>query len=638
MNYFHFLAIFIFAFSALCSGVALYHYINIRKLKPLHRVLFFGEVLLFGGSIIVGEFMVLAMTGLYNVWFLWGVVLLNMMVLLKREIRTTVFGFFQNIRWSLPAVGCIFILGLFSFRNCYFLIDIDSHSTYLNMQKLWLHWGSCFYSSAAIDARIHLPHFDSVPHSLGISLFGLNTLFPQLVILFWRLIVLMMVYGYVAYRFNGYYALGAMMMVAFNDHFFYAGANQWVLVNGALIALLFGGAYNFWEAKRKDEPFYLVLAALFFSQLMANKYQMFYLLVFLTTVGLFIQQKPFNKLKILFTTKNWVVAFVVMSGLCSLWYIKNTINTGLPTFPILAGHFGTLGWSPEKSEFFMFAAGGISPAKFFKYASYFFIWPGIKAAKIVGLAVSGLPLILLVASVKSKEYEGMFQELCYWLGISFLILMGTCLASHQDPRYYRFGIAINAVGVVFAIHFIFTHCLRIKTRLIIGALIFFLGLSGITMVKRYKGSFNRSSPKDNLNVLLNKLHMDDIIARHYPDNLKVKSAFEKNVEKLPKAAWNMHSRSGLSTFLQPIKPQVGFWYTSIVHWDSYDDPNKIIEDIKAFDIEWIMDVDTKSQEFVFLSLEEYAQIATKYNRFPETIGFPYDMPAELIETKYTKKK
>ena len=90
-----------------------------------------------------------------------------------------------------------------------------------------------------------------------------------------------------------------------------------------------------------------------------------------------------------------------------------------------------------------------------------------------------------------------------WLAIGHDLL-----ASHQDPRYYRFGIAINAFAVAFIIQFVFQYCLHIRQTLVIGGVVFILGLSGAKIAYQYEefDSFKRPSLKDNLNVLLNKMY------------------------------------------------------------------------------------------------------------------------------------
>jgi hypothetical protein len=262
-----------------------------------------------------------------------------------------------------------------------------------------------------------------------------------------------------------------------------------------------------------------------------------------------------------------------------------------------------------------------------------FIWPGVNPAKVVSILITFLPFVLLVSSVRKTLDQEKFFELSWWLGVSIAILMGICLTSHQDPRYFRFGIGVSAFCAILGLRYIFIQCLLIKNEVIIGALLFVMAFAGIKVVNQDEGTMKRPSFQNNIDVILNKLHMDYAIDRHYPMTALAKKLLEENFEKLPKAAWDADGHHGLSPFLLPASPQVGLWFTSVIAWDSYEDPLKVVNDLRETGIEWIMSGDTNTQKVEIIPIEEYAQKAVAYNRRPQRIAFPYTMPPELTNSK-----
>jgi len=330
------------------------------------------------------------------------------------------------------------------------------------LQRLWLDHGTSIWGDAGVDCTIFVSQFDALPYALGLSIFPHETLFPQLITLYWRLISLLLIFGYTSYRFNRYYGLAATMLVLFNEHFYYSGANNCCIINSALIALLFGAVYNLWESRAQKNPFRFLLALLFISQLMSNKYQMAYNVFFLVISGTLIQGNPMEKIKGIFLNKRALFAILTASFITLLIFIKNHMATGLATFPIFAGHFNIFNWSPQMSDVFIQIAGGLTVPLFMKYMSYLFVWPGIMAAKYVIVVILFLPLIFVVSLLRSQIDKEAILELCFWLGMSILLVMGICLANHQDPRYYRYAIAVMSFASIFSIHYILTNCLRIQ--------------------------------------------------------------------------------------------------------------------------------------------------------------------------------
>src|SRR6185436_2070431 len=85
---------------------------------------------------------------------------------------------------------------------------------------------------------------------------------------------------------------------------------------------------------------------------------------------------------------------------------------------------------------------GLSVAEILKYLSYLFIWPGVTPAKYVYLMIIFSPFIMCFSLLRDRFDKELFREVCYWLGLSVVCIVGICLASHQDPRYFRFLLGV----------------------------------------------------------------------------------------------------------------------------------------------------------------------------------------------------
>ena len=109
--------------------------------------------------------------------------------------------------------------------------------------------------------------------------------------------------------------------------------------------------------------------------------------------------------------------------------------------------------------------------------------------------------------------------------------------------------------------------------------------------------------------------------------------FEAHREMAMKGAWDtgVAGVTPLSAFLLPIRPQVGLWHTTVVQWDSYNNPESVVTDLENYGIKWIMRV--KDGRLIFLSLEEYAKEAVLYDRHPKKFFYDYGFPRELSEMK-----
>ena len=153
------------------AGTAIHSFFNPKGVSP-NRILYLGETLLLGSILIVGEMLTMSLVKLYKAPFLWGAVAANLGFFVIPKVRRAAAGFFTpGVRWSAPFIAFIFLVAFFLFRNCYFLVDIDSHSAYLYTQKLWLERGTSIFADTAMDMRVLVPQFNAVPYALGISVF-----------------------------------------------------------------------------------------------------------------------------------------------------------------------------------------------------------------------------------------------------------------------------------------------------------------------------------------------------------------------------------------------------------------------------------------------------------------------------------
>lgn len=629
MNYMQFVLFFIFVGSALIAGARIQALLNKEPKITGNRWFYLGETLLLGGIIVVGELLLIALAHAYRAPYLWGAVAINYLCLLHLATRAKLKELFLGVRPNLPGAVLSLLIAFFVFRNCYFLIDIDSQGAYLFTQRLWLEAGTCFVGNNANDVRIFVPHFDAVPYSLGISLFGQDTLFPQLINVFWRVIALFLVFGYTSQKTNGYCGLAAVAIMVFNDHFFISGANNSVVINGALVACIFACVCNFWEAK-DGELKRLFLALIFLVVLLANKYQMVYIVLFLFIWGLLFQKQLLHSLGLIFSKSSWVSLFIFVVGTASIFYIRNFIVTGDPIFPIFAGRLKAFGWTLEQDKVFLTIFGGVTPLIFIKYLNFFFIWPGMMAAKYVVMTLSFLPLIFAIAYRRNRFNKEEFLKLCFWLSACVLLIMGTSLSNHQDPRYYRFALGALAFTAVLSLHYILSNCFVVRRELVTASVIVFMSLPGFTVM--FKTPFGFPTMQDNIAVLRNKLHMEDIIKKDFPHIMFFRDAIALNPEKAAKAAYAVGEGGNFHSFLLPTKPLCSPWCTTLVHWDSYMDKNLIIRDFHDAGIKWV--IKSESGGIKFVPVETYAAEMMAFNRSPEKIFYDYGMPSELTEIRH----
>lgn len=637
MNQFQFGLFIVFVSAVFISGSSIFCFLDKdeKTLLKTNRSLYIGEVLLIGSIFLIGQFLILSLIGLYRAGYLWGVVSLNYLFLFNQDVRVRIYYVFsKKISGIIPTLLFILLAFILFFRNCYFMFDVDSLSSYLFTQKLWLSFGTSLFGSPAYDIRIFGPHFNAVPYSLGIGVFGQETLFPQFIDVFWRLIVLLLVFGYTSYRLNKYYGLAAVMFVLFKEHFFYSGVNSSVILNGAVIALIFASAYNFWESRRRDSQIRFLLAIIFLNQVMGNKYQLALVVVFLLAVGIFIQQKPYELISKVFHNKVYRIAFLVSIIFMSTWYLKNFLVTKDPFFPVFAGKLHIFNWSPEQeTNFSKVVAGSISPLKLLKYLNYLFIWAGINAAKYVIAIISFFPILMLIQHRLSKIDKEVFIEVCYWLTLCLISITGICIVHFVDPRVYSYVIGVFAFTAVFSIRYVLRYCFNLKNEIIIAAIVIILSLQGFSLI--YKGFLETPTFRENIQVITDKIHMDDVIRKHKrcPDIFRLKEEIEKNPDKFAHSAWDLKSLGlNISAFLLPSRPTLSLWCSSLVKWDSYASQELILKDLKDYDIRWVMQI--KDCSLIFLPSQAYAAEAVKYDRFPKDLIWNYNFPEELTRIRY----
>lgn len=598
-----------------------------------NRAWYLGESLLLGGMVIVTQMLFLSLVGLYKAPFLWAAVICNLACLFFPSGHRA--WFLLKGRWPLNPATLIFFLlvAIFMFRNCYFLVDVDSHSTYLYAQKLWLEHGSSVFSSRALDMKVFVPQFNAVPYALGLSIFPNETFFPQLVVAFWTVILLLLVYGYMSFRLGPVYGLSGAMLTLFNDHMYFSGANNCVIINSALIAFLFASAVNFWEARRAKEVSCMGLAFIFWTQILPNKYQVFYIFLFLGVFGCMIQTYPWRTVKESISRPRWITAILLSAAATGLWFIKNWLATGLATFPIFAGKLGVLGWTREMEHVFnRHLVGPLSFSMILKYFNYLCVWPGINADKILVIFITFSPFIIFWAMLRKHYDREVFLETCYWFILAMVYIISICLVSFVDPRPYRYGIALSAVAVLWGLYCVLKYGFKIPNW---GqkAIILLISVQGWGIMLQQGEVYGRPLIHDNWLVLTDRLHMAQMVQQYYPNNSIVSRELPSAADRFEDGAWDIGiAATNLSAFLLPTRPQVGLWYTTAVRWSSYSKPILIAHDLDELGIKWVMGV--RNGHMFFEKSQEYGQRAALFNLHPSNLFYNYGFPSELSVVRY----
>jgi len=628
MNWIQMVLFVLYVTAMLMSGLA-WHGLIVPKEKTINRFVHLGEALLLGAMIIVGEMLILSLIGnMYKAIYLWGAMALNILCIFLPHVRRGWCQIFARpVRWNTSLVIFILILLIFAFRNCYFLIDSDSSSTYLFTQKLWLEHGTSIFASTAVDMRIFVPQFNSVPYALSLCIFPMETFFPQMVVAFWTVIVLFLVFGYVSARWSRAYALAAAMLVLFDDHMFYSGANISVVINSALIAFLFAGTYNFWEARRQNDPLRWVMALIFLSQVFSNKYQLLLSLILLVLLGMLIQPDLGFCWQRLWKKPSYWLSLLAAVFIFALWPLKNYLATGDPFFPILADRFHVLNWTTDKAQAFnkIFVAP-LSFGMVVKYLNYLLSWPWFAVGRLFAFFITVWPAIWMLSYIRKKDDPGVFAELGYWFTVSMFIMVGTCMVSFCDPRPYRYGIAVMAVAAVLMLDYIFARCFGWSRRWVTAAIII-VGLQGWPVIT-HQGVLKKPDFSTNLMILQDKLHMKDFINYMFKENAIIFDETQAYHDLMPLTAWNTDANVG-SIFLLPTRPEVNVWYTNVVKWDSYRSPDLVAQDLRNAGIYFLLSV--RDGHLYFENALDYGKRVAAADRIPKTIYYDYGFPKELIQ-------
>jgi hypothetical protein len=141
------------------------------------------------------------------------------------------------------------------------------------------------------------------------------------------------------------------------------------------------------------------------------------------------------------------------------------------------------------------------------------------------------------------------------------------------------------------------------------------------------GYFNRPTFKENINVIFNKIHMDNVISKYFPQVPIILSGLSENKEKAKTSAWELGTGVNFPAFLLPDKPMVSLWLTTLIKWDSYNKEDLIISDLKKYGIEWIARVE--NDKLVFIPVIDYARELINYDRSPKKVFYDYGFPQEL---------
>jgi len=176
------------------------------------------------------------------------------------------------------------------------------------------------------------------------------------------------------------------------------------------------------------------------------------------------------------------------------------------------------------------------------------------------------------------------------------------------------------------------YCFNIRKEVFLTGVIMLLALQGFKIIYQAGGNFQRPTIKENADVLLNKVHMDYAIKKHYPQIPVILEGLKQNEEKVKRAAWDAGGGVNLPFFLLIDRPMVSLWLTTIIKWDSYNDERLIINDLKQHDIEWIMRV--KDGKLFFMPIKDYAREVVNCERYPKRIYYDYGFPPELAVISY----
>jgi hypothetical protein len=82
----------------------------------------------------------------------------------------------------------------------------------------------------------------------------------------------------------------------------------------------------------------------------------------------------------------------------------------------------------------------------------------------------------------------------------------------------------------------------------------------------------------------------------------------------------------------PLSPKISFWFTNIIKWESYNNPQAVIKDLGSCGIKWVMRI--SQGHLVFVPAVEFAKEKITFERYPKKIFYDYDFPAELSQIRW----
>lgn len=116
MNHIQFLVFIVYCCAVLIAGITVYMFLDKAKGPILNRSVYIGESFLLGSILVIGELLVLSLSGLYKAPYLWGCIGLNFLFLLSSEVRRNIVEeLFGKRLFSIPALILSALLGFFIF-------------------------------------------------------------------------------------------------------------------------------------------------------------------------------------------------------------------------------------------------------------------------------------------------------------------------------------------------------------------------------------------------------------------------------------------------------------------------------------------------------------------------------------------
>jgi uncharacterized membrane protein len=213
------------------------------------------------------------------------------------------------------------------------------------------------------------------------------------------------------------------------------------------------------------------------------------------------------------------------------------------------------------------------------------------------------------------------KEMGYWLSMSVLLLLGVCLVSHQDSRYYRYPLAVFSFAAVYGWYFLLVKLWRVPSLLAVLILLIYAGASmaneGFKVALYQGGDEDYPTIKENMAVLKGQLQTEEALKQRYPKIEQVLQLVKSDPEKFKRSAWDMDGsfQENIPQFWLPSRPVASLWMSNLINWNSYGDLKKIIQDFHGHNIDWVIAVGMDGR-WSFIPVEAYASRLTAQMRFP----------------------